>query len=355
MRKLKNILVTGGAGFIGSNFIHYLFKQTDFDGTVINVDKLTYAGNPENLSEIETTYGGKRYFFEKIDICDLSLLSLFTKYNIDTVVHFAAESHVDRSILGPGEFIRTNIMGTFNLLESAREFWNGREDVLFHYINTDEVYGSLGKSGYFTEETPYNPRSPYSASKASASHLVQSYFHTFNLPVTMSNCSNNYGPYQFPEKLIPLMIQNVKEEKPLPIYGTGENIRDWLHVEDHNSAVWLIMNEGNLGETYNIGGDTEKTNLEIVVLLCNIVGSILRKNPHKYIKLIKYVTDRPGHDFRYAIDCSKLKNTLRWKCKYSFDLGLYNTVTWYLNNNTWITNIKNGEYQNWIDKNYNNR
>jgi dTDP-glucose 4,6-dehydratase len=356
MRKLTNILVTGGAGFIGANFIRYLFEKTDFSGKIINLDKLTYAGNPLTLEDINKTHGGKRYFFEKEDICDAAKVSeIFKKYDIDTVVHFAAESHVDRSILGPGEFIQTNIVGTFTLLEAARASWCGRHDVLFHHISTDEVYGSLGDTGFFFETTPYDPRSPYSASKASSDHLVMAYNHTYGLPVTMSNCSNNYGPYQFPEKLIPVMILNIKEEKPLPVYGDGKNIRDWLYVEDHNSAVWMIVNKGREGETYNIGGENEWENITLVHELCSKMEKMTGKSEGYYKKLITYVKDRPGHDRRYAINCDKIKKELGWKQSVDFSKGLDLTVKWFLKNTKWIDNIKTGEYKNWIEKNYGKR
>lgn len=353
IRKLTNILVTGGCGFIGSNFIHYIFEKTDFKGKIINVDKLTYAGNPENLAEIQKRYGNDRYYFEKEDICDFSKMeAIFNKYNIDTVVHFAAESHVDRSIFGPKDFVQTNVMGTFNLLEVIREYWKGRDDVLFHHVSTDEVYGSLGVEGYFYENTPYDPRSPYSSSKASSDHFVSAYHHTFNIPITISNCSNNYGPYQFPEKLIPLMIVNIKQEKDLPIYGDGKNIRDWLYVEDHNSAVWSIMRNGRTGETYNIGGDNEWENIKLVNVLCEKMASFLGKEKDYYKKLITYVKDRAGHDRRYAINCEKVKKELGWSQSVTFDEGLDLTIKWYLDNEEWIENILSGEYKNWIDKNY---
>jgi dTDP-glucose 4,6-dehydratase len=356
MRKLKNVLVTGGAGFIGANFIRYLLQKTDFGGKIINLDKLTYAGNLENLADIDVAYGGKRYFFEKGDVCDYTkVCDIFKKYEIDTVVHFAAESHVDRSIHGPKEFIQTNIIGTFTMLEASRESWSGRNDVLFHHISTDEVYGSLGDSGYFIEETPYNPRSPYSASKASSDHLISAYFHTYGLPVTISNCSNNYGPYQFPEKLIPLMILNMKDEKPLPVYGDGKNIRDWLHVEDHCSAIWFILQKGRLGETYNVVGENEWENIKLVHVLCEIMAKHLGRDSGYYKKLITYVKDRPGHDHRYAINCNKLKDELGWKQVYDFASGLEHTVHWNLGNELWINNIRSGEYKKWTEKNYSNR
>ncbi|MBN2738076.1 MAG: dTDP-glucose 4,6-dehydratase [Spirochaetales bacterium] len=355
-RKLKNLLVTGGSGFIGANFIKYLFNKTDFAGKIINMDNLTYAGNPENLIDIDTHYGKSRYFFEKADICDYDAAKrIFEKYDIDTCVHFAAESHVDRSIYGPKDFIETNIMGTFNLLEVARKLWKDRNDVLFHHVSTDEVFGSLGDEGYFTEETPYDPRSPYSASKASSDHLVRAAFHTYGLPITLSNCSNNYGPLQFPEKLIPLMIMNIFEGKSLPVYGDGKNIRDWLYVEDHASAIWTIINKGQTGSTYNVGGENEWTNIDLVNKICQCAAELLSKDQGEIKKLITYVKDRPGHDRRYAIDCSKIKKELGWKNLTSFEEGIKATVKWYLDNLEWVEHIRKGEYQEWMNKNYEQR
>ena len=367
-RKLHNILVTGGAGFIGSNFIHYLFNMSavdsglftdaDFDGTVVNVDCLTYAGNLESLADVEAKFGGKRYFFEKADITDRPQIErIFKQYNIDTVIHFAAESHVDRSILGPEAFVKTNVMGTFTLLDVARSFWKNadgsiRDDVLFHHISTDEVYGSLGPTGYFTETTPYDPRSPYSSSKASSDHLVMAYFHTYGLPVTLSNCTNNYGPYQFPEKLLPLMISNIRDGKKLPVYGKGDNIRDWIYVEDHNRAVWLIVKNGVTGQKYNIGGENEWQNIKLLHKVIELTASKINKSVDDVEKTITYVTDRPGHDKRYAIDCSKIKKELGWQRKMTFEQGLEATVNWYLTNNEWVDHILSGDYKNWISKNY---
>jgi len=340
-RKLKNIIVTGGAGFIGSNFIRYVFEKTDFAGRIINVDVLTYAGNPENLKDIEAEYGGKQYFFERVDICDYEGIDgLMKKYDVDTIVHFAAESHVDRSISGPAAFIETNINGTFNLLEAARKNWADRKDVLFHHVSTDEVFGSLGEEGYFSETTAYDPRSPYSASKASSDHLVRSHGHTFGLPFTLSNCSNNYGPFHFPEKLIPLMLLNIQEGKKLPVYGDGKNIRDWLYVEDHASAIWVIINKGRTGETYCVGGENEWENIKLVNVLCEKMAERLDKSELDVKELIKYVTDRPGHDRRYAIDCSKIKSELGWKQSVNFSEGLEKTIDWYMNNQEWIENVK---------------
>lgn len=356
------ILVTGGAGFIGSNFIRYVFEKTDFQGIIINVDALTYAGNLENLADIHNAYNNSRYFFVKDDICNFEALKqVFATYNPSVVVHFAAESHVDRSIVGPKDFINTNIVGTFNLLECARHFWLDKantENYRFHHISTDEVYGSLGQSGYFFETTAYDPRSPYSASKASSDHLVRAYYHTYGLPVTISNCSNNYGPYQFPEKLIPLMILNMIQGKPLPVYGDGKNIRDWLYVEDHASAVWTILQKGSVGQTYNIGGENEWTNIELVKYLCDIMQQlkpIAHETLQRYEDLITFVKDRPGHDRRYAINCDKIKKELGWMQSVSFDEGLRKTVQWYLDNMQWVVHVQTGEYKEWLEINYNAR
>lgn len=370
MRQLRSLLVTGGAGFIGSNFIRFLFDREDFKGIVINLDKLTYAGNLENLADIYKLYGEKaqqRYFFYPVDICDFEAVEeIFVKHRVDTVVHFAAESHVDRSIHGPKDFIRTNIVGTFTLLEIARKHWEGKKGVLFHHISTDEVYGSLGETGFFYEETPYDPRSPYSASKASSDHLVKAYLHTYNLPITVSNCSNNYGPYQFPEKLIPLMILNALEGRKLPVYGDGMNVRDWLYVEDHCRAIFSIMQAGRTGETYNIGGENEQPNIRIVNRVCEVLEELYPLKANTFIRdlgqgigsykeLITYVKDRPGHDRRYAINCDKLKRELGWKPGVSFEEGLRKTVRWYLGYREWIEHVRSGEYKQWIEKNYRSR
>ena len=371
MRKLKNILVTGGAGFIGSNFIHYLFglssangnlfNDADFSGNVVNVDCLTYAGNLESLKDVEEKFGGKRYFFEKVDICNRPEIERILKqYDIDTIIHFAAESHVDRSILGPETFIKTNVMGTFTLLDAARRKKKKpdgtfRDDVLFHHISTDEVYGSLGETGYFTETTPYDPRSPYSSSKASSDHIAMAYFHTYGLPLTLSNCTNNYGPYQFPEKLLPLMISNIRDGKPLPVYGKGDNIRDWIYVEDHNRAVWLIVNKGRTGQKYNIGGENEWQNIKLLHKVIELSAEKLGKPASEIEKTITYVKDRPGHDKRYAIDCTKIKTELGWQRKMTFEEGLNATVDWYLKNTEWVNHILSGEYTKWIDANYKSR
>ena len=359
-----SILVTGGAGFIGSNFIRHLLERKDFSGTVVNYDKLTYAGNLASLADVSERHNGKRYFFERGDVRDQDRVAeVLGRHDITIVVHFAAESHVDRSIFGPKDFVETNINGTFSMLEAARQAWDGRKDVRFHHISTDEVYGSLGESGQFLETTPYDPRSPYSASKAASDHLVRAYHHTYGLPVTVSNCSNNYGPYQFPEKLVPLVILNALEGKPLPVYGDGKNVRDWLYVEDHCEAVWLILRKGKVGETYNIGGECERTNIEVVQTICDVLEKLrpsaanheLRtKNSElqTYRALITFVKDRAGHDRRYAIDCNKIKRELGWEQRHTFDRGLAETITWYLRHAEWVQGVRSGEYLKWIDKNY---
>lgn len=359
-RTLTNILVTGGAGFIGSNFIRTMLKKNpNFSGRIINLDALTYAGNLKNVEDIEKEFGNesyRRYFFEYGDICDREKVeSIFRKYNIDTVVHFAAESHVDRSILQPETFLKTNVMGTFTLLDCAKSYWQNREDVLFHHISTDEVYGTLDKNGFFTETTAYNPRSPYSASKASSDQLAMAYYCTHGLPVTLSNCSNNYGCYQFPEKFIPLMILNMMEGKKLPVYGDGKNIRDWLFVEDHNTAVWNIINNGRIGERYNIGGENEWENITLLNRLIDIVAQKSGLNADKLRNLIVYVKDRPGHDRRYAIDCSKIKTELGWRRSVSFEDGLAKTVEWYIENTDWVESVRSERYLAWTENNYKNR
>jgi len=352
MHTPRNILVTGGAGFIGSNFIRHVFEKGGFSGTIVNFDKLTYAGNPHSLSDVAAKFAG-RYVFVKGDIAEAAEVEVaLAAHDIDTIVHFAAESHVDRSILGPGEFIRTNILGTYTLLQAARQRWGDRKDVRFHHVSTDEVYGSLGDTGKFLETTAYDPRSPYSASKASSDHLVNAWHHTYGLPMTMSNCSNNYGPYHFPEKLIPLMIGNLLNGKTLPVYGDGLNVRDWLYVEDHASAIWAIVNRGRVGETYNVGGENEWTNIALVKFLCTRLAEVQGKNPQDYLKLISYVKDRPGHDHRYAIDCDKLKAELKWKQSVTFEQGLEKTIRWYLDNQAWVGQVTSGEYQKWVEKQY---
>jgi len=346
---VKNVfLVTGGSGFIGSNFIHYLIKNK-FTDKIINLDKLTYAGNPQNLLEIENDH---HYIFEKGDICNQEhMQELLMLYKPNIVVNFAAESHVDRSIDGPDEFIKTNISGTYSLLQESLRFYqslNGIQKSLFrfHHVSTDEVFGSLGNDGFFTEDTSYDPSSPYSASKAASDHLVRAWYRTFGLPVLISNCSNNYGPYQFPEKLIPLMILNCIAEESLPVYGTGKNVRDWLYVDDHCDAIYTIIEKGKIGETYNVGGNNEIQNIEIVNIICSILDELKpSENGNSYTELITYVKDRPGHDFRYAIDSSKLKNELNWLPNETFETGIRKTIKWYLENQSWWKDIQHNTYQ----------
>jgi len=348
---MKNLLVTGGAGFIGSNFIRYLLEDCSYTGRIINLDKLTYAGNPENLADLAADFGGQ-YLLKSVDLCDAAAVhGLFADYPIDTICHFAAESHVDRSIAGPEAFIQTNIVGTFNLLEAARRHQD--RIGLFHHVSTDEVYGSLGPDGYFTEKTPYRPNSPYSASKAAADHLVRAYHKTYGLPVTISNCSNNYGPYQFPEKLIPLMILNAMAGKPLPVYGDGRQRRDWLYVSDHCRAIWTIMQQGRRGAVYNVGGACEVENLTVVETLCDILDEIAPDaaiGPRR--ELIRFVSDRPGHDRRYAIDFSRLKNELGWTPAESFQSGLRKTIQWYRRHPQWVARVQSGEYRRWMETQY---
>lgn len=348
---MKNLLVTGGCGFIGANFLHYLFRETDFSGRVINVDKLTYAGNPLSLGSLPEEFP-ERYVFARTDICDEGAIdALFDRYDVDAVCHFAAESHVDRSIHGPGAFVKTNIVGTYNLLESARSRISRIER--FHHISTDEVFGSLGDEGFFVETTRYKPNSPYSASKASSDHLVRAYYKTYGLPISISNCSNNYGPFQFPEKLIPLMVLNAQEGRKLPVYGDGKNIRDWLYVHDHCSAIWKIMTAGKTGETYNVGGRNELENLSVVEAIASLLDELLGELPSGPRKaLIEFVKDRPGHDWRYAIDCSKIERELGWKPQESFETGIRKTVEWYLENTTWVDQIRSGDYKKWIEQHY---
>jgi len=349
----KTLMVTGGAGFIGSHVVR-LFVNKYPEYRIVNVDKLTYAGNLANLKDIE---GKKNYKFVKADIVDAEeMQKLFTVYKFDGVIHLAAESHVDRSIASPSEFIYTNIVGTANLLNAAKFHWaDNPEGKLFYHVSTDEVYGSLGETGYFLETTPYDPRSPYSASKASSDHLVRAYFHTFNLPVKISNCSNNYGSFQFPEKLIPLFIHNIQNNKALPVYGKGANIRDWLYVVDHAVAIDEIYHRGKVGETYNIGGHNEWKNLDLIKLLCKIMDRKLGREPGTSEKLIKYVKDRAGHDMRYAIDSTKLQNELGWKPSLQFEEGLELTVDWYLENAEWLDNVTSGDYQKYYEEQYVNR
>ncbi|HQG56029.1 MAG TPA: dTDP-glucose 4,6-dehydratase [Bacteroidales bacterium] len=350
MNMKKTILVTGGAGFIGSHVVRrFVNKHPDY--LIVNADKLTYAGNLENLADVEKS---PNYIFEKTDIVDKkTVVDLFNKYQFDGVIHLAAESHVDRSIDSPDDFVMTNVVGTVNLLNAALASWNSHfAGKLFYHVSTDEVYGTLGKKGSFTEKTPYDPKSPYSASKASSDHFVRAYFNTYKLPIIISNCSNNYGPNQFPEKLIPLMINNIKNNKPLPVYGKGENIRDWLYVEDHAAAIDLIYHKGGIGETYNIGGNNEWKNIDLVRLLCRIMDRKLGRKEGSSEKLITFVKDRPGHDFRYSIDSSKLRNELGWQPSVSFEEGLEKTVDWYLENTRWLENVVSGEYEKYYEKMY---
>jgi len=347
---MKTILITGGAGFIGSHVVRRFVKKYPHYH-IINLDKLTYAGNLANLKDIENE---PNYEFVKEDITDAEgMNAVFQKYSIDGVIHLAAESHVDRSISNPMEFIFTNIVGTVNLLNAARLSWKeNTEQKRFYHISTDEVYGSLGETGHFTETTAYDPRSPYSASKASSDHLVRAYFHTYKLPVVISNCSNNYGSFQFPEKLIPLSINNIRNNKPIPIYGKGENIRDWLFVEDHACAIDLIFHEGKSGETYNIGGNNEWTNISLIRELCKIMDRKLNRPKDTSAQLITFVKDRAGHDLRYAIDSSKLQRELEWKPSLQFEEGLEKTVDWYLANEEWMNNITSGDYQKYYESQY---
>ena len=344
---MANFLITGGAGFIGSAVIRFLIEETGHQ--ILNLDKLTYAGNLESLTAVSSN---PRYQFVQGDVCDRALVSkLFAAFKPDVVMHLAAESHVDRSIDGSAEFIQTNIVGTSVMLECAREHWKGLpagNGFRFHHISTDEVYGSLDDTGLFTEKTSYDPSSPYSASKASSDHLVRAWHRTYGLPVLITNCSNNYGPYQFPEKLIPLMILNALEDRPLPVYGNGQQIRDWLHVEDHARALYKVVTEGEIGETYNIGGHNEKTNLEVVHTLCDLLDELRPNRPNSiasYKDLIAYVADRPGHDQRYAIDASKIQKDLGWVPEETFETGLRKTVEWYLDNATWCRHVQDGSYQ----------
>ena len=351
----KNILVTGGAGFIGSAVIRYLINETN--NNVLNVDKLTYAGNLESLASVNDN---PRYQFLHADICDkVAMTKAFDNFEPDIVMHLAAESHVDRSIDGPMDFIQTNILGTYTLLEVARAYYQGLSDdkkhsFRFHHISTDEVYGDLeGTQDLFTEATSYSPSSPYSASKASSDHLVRAWHRTYGLPIVITNCSNNYGPYHFPEKLIPLVILNALDGKPLPVYGDGKQIRDWLYVEDHARALYLVATTAKVGETYNIGGHNEKQNIDVVKTICTILDNIKpRTDGQSYIQQITFVKDRPGHDLRYAIDASKIQQQLNWQPQETFESGIRKTVEWYLSNQDWVNHVKSGEYQHWVEKQY---
>ena len=348
---MKNILVTGGAGFIGSHLVRLLINKYP-DYHIVNMDVLTYAGNLENLNDVEDK---DNYTFIKCDICDLKKVTeVFREYNIDSVIHLAAESHVDRSIEDPFSFAKTNVIGTLSLLQAAKEYWNSDfTKKLFYHVSTDEVYGSLGEDGFFTESTKYDPHSPYSASKASSDHFVRAFHDTYGLPIVISNCSNNYGSYQFPEKLIPLFINNIVHYKPLPVYGKGENIRDWLFVDDHARAIDVIFHKGKLGETYNIGGFNEWKNIDLIKVLIKTVDRLLGREVGASEELITYVTDRAGHDLRYAIDSKKLKNELGWEPSLQFEEGIEKTVAWYLKNNEWMVKVTSGSYQEYYQKMYN--
>ena len=354
---MKTIFVTGGAGFIGSALVRLLITESDW--RVVNIDKLTYAGNLESLADLADH---PRHIFSRTDICDLAALDeLFIEHQPAGLIHLAAESHVDRSIHGPGDFIETNISGTYTLLEAARAHWTTLSDEAkptfrFHHVSTDEVFGSLGDTGLFVETSPYQPNSPYSASKAASDHLVRAWHHTYGLPTVMTNCSNNYGPCQFPEKLVPLMIHNAVSDKPLPIYGKGDNVRDWLHVDDHARALRLVFERGVPGETYNIGGHNEKTNLEVVDTLCALLDELKpRSDGRSYREQKISVADRPGHDKRYAIDATKIETELGWVPQETFESGLRKTVAWYLDNSAWVARVVSGEYREWMNRNYGDR
>lgn len=345
----KKIMITGGAGFIGSH-VARLFVNKYPNYQVVVVDALTYAGNMENLKDVESK---PNYKFEKADITsEQEIDELFGRYQFDSVIHLAAESHVDRSILDPLAFVKTNVLGTAVLLNTCRKYWKDADKKLFYHVSTDEVYGSLGEEGFFTEETPYDPRSPYSASKAASDHFVMAYYHTYHLPVVLSNCSNNYGSHHFPEKLIPLMINNIANNKPLPVYGKGENVRDWLYVEDHARAIDVIFHKGKIGEKYNIGGFNEWKNIDLVHLLCRIMDKKLNRPEGTSARLITYVKDRPGHDLRYAIDATKLNKELGWEPSLQFEEGLEKTVDWYLANEEWVKHVTSGDYLHYYEAQY---
>jgi len=350
---MSSILITGGAGFIGSHLVRHFVKKYP-DKTIVNLDKLTYAGNLENISDVEPY---NNYHFVKEDITNAEGIErVFSKFDVQQVIHCAAESHVDRSIEDPLAFVNTNVIGTLVLLQAAKKAWNTNFDGnLFYHISTDEVYGSLGEEGFFLEDTSYDPRSPYSASKASSDHFVRAFHHTYGLPIKISNCSNNYGPFQFPEKLIPLFINNIVQNKPLPVYGKGENVRDWLFVEDHVTAIDTIFHQGKVGETYNIGGHNEWTNIDLIKLLCKLMDEKLGRSSGSSEQLISYVKDRAGHDMRYAIDATKISNELGWQPSLQFEEGLSKTIDWYLENKSWLDNITSGEYVNYYQTQYSER
>ncbi len=347
---MKNILITGGAGFIGSHVVR-LFVNNYPDVTIINLDNLTYAGNLENLRDVENK---PNYRFVKADICDYEQIKkILSDYKVEGIVHLAAESHVDRSITDPFIFAKTNVIGTLTLLQAAKECWkDNMEEKLFYHVSTDEVYGSLDNGGFFLETTPYDPKSPYSASKAGSDHFVRAFYNTYKLPVVISNCSNNYGPYQFPEKLIPLFINNIRHNKPLPVYGKGENVRDWLYVEDHARAIDTIFHKGRVGNTYNVGGFNEWKNIDLIKLMIKVVDRLLGRPESTSEKLITYVTDRAGHDLRYAIDSTKLKKELGWEPSLQFEAGLEKTVKWYLDNQVWLDNVTSGDYKKYYEAMY---
>ena len=350
---MKNILITGGAGFIGSHLVRLLVNQYP-NCTIVNLDKLTYAGNLANLKDVESK---PNYRFVKADICDYEKMQqVFAEYQINGVIHLAAESHVDRSITDPFVFAKTNVIGTLTLLQAAKEYWkNDMNGNLFYHVSTDEVYGSLDHGGFFVETTPYDPKSPYSASKAGSDHFVRAFHNTYKLPVIISNCSNNYGPYQFPEKLIPLFINNIRHNKPLPVYGKGENVRDWLYVEDHARAIDLIFHKGKIGDTYNIGGFNEWKNIDLIRVMIKVADRLLGRPEGESEKLITYVTDRAGHDLRYAIDSAKLHKELGWSPSLQFEEGIEKTIRWYLDNQDWMEHVTSGDYQKYYEEMYANR